>query len=206
MARPKSYATEDVAALAMQQFWRHGYYATSMDDLVRATGTSRHGLYKEFGDKRGLFVAAFENYVNTVVTPAFAVVEAPGAGLAQIRQYLYTQINRAEQTGLPGPGCLVANTMVEAAPHDPQFELLVKTHLGRLTAGFFAALSNEARGLRRRPSAQLKPWAFQLTVSTQGLWSVSRAVSAGHAGWLRSCADGLVDDLQKKLVSRLQQA
>ena len=139
-------------------FWTRGYYATSVDDLVRATGVSRHGLYSEFRDKRGLFVAAVETYVETVVSPAFARVEAEGAKLADIRAYFDTQISLAVERGLPGPGCLVANTMTESGPHDEVFGALVRRHLDRLNSGFRNALQGslashgrQARRGCRRP-------------------------------------------------------
>jgi TetR/AcrR family transcriptional regulator, transcriptional repressor for nem operon len=196
MGRSKNYATDEIPALAMQPFWRRGYNATSIEDLVAATGVSRYALYSEFQDKRGLFVAAFQAYVDVVVTPAFAPVEAADAGFAQIRGFFETQIALAERHGLPGPGCLAANTMVEAAPHDALFARLVSSHLGRLTAGFHGALSNEQRRRRSRRRLDLHQLAFGLTVGAQGLWAVSRLVS--DAGLLRRHAETLVFDIEEK--------
>jgi TetR/AcrR family transcriptional regulator, transcriptional repressor for nem operon len=197
--RPKAYAPQDLALRAMSQFWTHGYHATSIDNLVTATGVSRHGLYAEFDDKRGLFVAAMRAYFDTVVTPAFAPVEAQGAGFQQVRDYFEIQIARGEAAGLPGPGCLVANTMVEVGPHDEAFALLVATHLRRLTAGFRQVLVNEQRRLKPKASLDVDALAFGLTVSTQGLWSVSRTVD--RADLLRAYATQLVDDLERKFIS-----
>jgi TetR/AcrR family transcriptional regulator, transcriptional repressor for nem operon len=196
MVRSKSYNPHDVPVLAAMQFWRHGYHATSMADLVAATGVSRHGLYADFTDKRGLFVAAFAAYVDTVVTPAFAPVEAPGAGFAQIRGFFETQIVLAESAGLPGPGCLVSNTMVEAGPHDALFDQLVKAHLARITAGFRAALASEQHKRRAPLTLNLDSLAFRLTVSAQGLWSISRTLT--QADLLRTYAEELVNDIEDK--------
>jgi TetR/AcrR family transcriptional regulator, transcriptional repressor for nem operon len=196
--RPKTYASRDLVLRAMAQFWTHGYYATSIDSLVAATGVSRHGLYAEFNDKRGLFVAAMRAYFDAVVTPAFAPVEAKGAGFKQIRDYFETQIARGEAAGLPGPGCLVANTMVEVGPHDEAFAQWVSTHLRRLTVGFRQVLVNERRRLRPKASLDVDALAFGLTVSTQGLWSVSRTVD--RADLLRAYATQLVDDVERKFI------
>lgn len=132
-----------------------------MDDLVRVTGSSRHALYAEFGGKRDLFLACFAPYRDQVVSPAFAQVEAPGAGLPQIAAYFETQIARAETAGLPGPGCLVANTATELAPHDPDAAAEVARHNARLAAGFANALRNDEL-------------AYALVVFATGLWSLSR--------------------------------
>jgi TetR/AcrR family transcriptional regulator, transcriptional repressor for nem operon len=196
MGRSKNYATDEIPVLAMQPFWHKGYNATSIEDLVAATGASRYALYSEFQDKRGLFVSAFQAYVDVVVTPAFAPVEAADAGFAQIRAFFQTQIALAERHGLPGPGCLAANTLVEAAPHNALFAQLVSSHLGRLTAGFYGALSNERRRRRSKRRFDLHQMAFGLTVGAQGLWAISRLVS--DANVLRCYAETLVFDIEEK--------
>lgn len=58
MGRNRSFDEADVVVLAARQFLSTGYEATSLDDLVAATGLHRGSLYKAFGSKRGLFVAA----------------------------------------------------------------------------------------------------------------------------------------------------
>mgnify|MGYP000483508879 CR=1 FL=1 len=195
MSRTKSYTRDTLTQAAMMQFWHHGFYATSIADLVAVTGVSKHGLYAEFGDKRGMFAAAMEHYFEAVVTPAFSRVEAEGAGLAEISEYFEAQISLAEQGGLPGPGCLVANTMVESGPHDGTFEQFVQRHLNRLTTGFDNALRGEA--MRRPPNAKfnIPAEARFLTVASQGLWSVSRTTRDGDE--LRSFVTRLLTPLEQ---------
>ncbi len=41
----------------MTVFWRKGYEATSIDDLVQATGINRASMYGTFGSKEGLLLA-----------------------------------------------------------------------------------------------------------------------------------------------------
>jgi TetR/AcrR family transcriptional repressor of nem operon len=43
-------------------FWKKGYEATSLADLLAATGLSKSSLYATFGGKRELFLAAFDSY------------------------------------------------------------------------------------------------------------------------------------------------
>jgi AcrR family transcriptional regulator len=58
MGRNRSFTESEVVDRAARQFLATGYEATSIDDLVAATGLHRGSLYKAFGSKRGLFVAA----------------------------------------------------------------------------------------------------------------------------------------------------
>lgn len=195
MPRPKDYYSEDVVLSAMELFWAHGYYSTSINDLVNATGVNRHGLYAEFGDKRGLFIATMKTYFNKVVTPAFQPVEAKDAGLNQIANYFEHQIQLAVKKGLPGPGCLVANTMVESGPHDDTFQDLVKQHTDRLYKGFRNALQTESR--KNNHTADINALAHFTMITTQGLWSFSRTTS--NPKLLRQFVKQLISTLEEKL-------
>ena len=117
-----------------------------MADLVSATRVNRHGIYAEFGGKKELFLTCLEKYQELVVSPAFDQVEQEEANLDSVLEYLKFQIRRAEESGLPGPGCLVANTMTECGPHDRDIEKAVSHHNQRLTDGFAIALRNENSG------------------------------------------------------------
>ena len=149
-----------------------------MDDLVHAMGASRHAIYAEFGSKDGLFEAVLDFYVDAVVTPAFAQVEASGAGLREIAGYWEYQIAGGEQAGFPGPGCLFANTMTERAPHVPEVAKIIAVHNARLQAGFRNALRGPGIAFRHRSSKPvIDAMALTLTIFSNGLWSHSRGVA-----------------------------
>ena len=174
----------------MQRFWHYGYAATSMDDLVKATGVSRYGIYSDVGGKRDLFLAGFAAYRDTVVAPALAAMETGG-----IRAYFETQIDLAERVGLPGPGCLVANAMTETAPHDAGVATEVAAHNQRLTEAFERALRMAAPHLSDTDTASLS--AF-LTLTAQGLWSISRTTD--QASVLRAYVGTLTDLLEQRIA------
>ena len=173
MPRRKSYTKDDLVASAMHRFWRYGYEATSLDDLVKATGVSRHGIYSDVGNKEQLYLASFDAYQKLIVTPAVEGLEAADSGLAEIKAYFETQIALVETIGLPGPGCLVANAMTETAPHNEDVARLVDAHIARLTAGFLNAQKVAASSLTLQEQKRL---ARFLTATAQGLWSMSRTV------------------------------
>jgi TetR/AcrR family transcriptional regulator, copper-responsive repressor len=62
--RPRAYDPDLAMASARDTFWRHGYSATSLDDLSEATGMNRPSLYAAFGDKRALYLAAMDRYIE----------------------------------------------------------------------------------------------------------------------------------------------
>lgn len=62
--RPREFDMETVVGGAVRVFRERGYHATSVGDLGAATGLTAGSLYKAFGDKRGVFLAAFDHYVS----------------------------------------------------------------------------------------------------------------------------------------------
>src|SRR6201996_6626804 len=65
MGRPKSFSREEVLEKAMPVFWKHGFADTSLQELERATGVNKSGLYTEFRDKEDLFVACLRHYLES---------------------------------------------------------------------------------------------------------------------------------------------
>ncbi len=62
----------------MSLFWQKGYQATSMAEMAQTTGLNTASMYKEFGDKDGLFEGALERYRGHVMSPRFKILtEAP---------------------------------------------------------------------------------------------------------------------------------
>lgn len=62
--RPKVFDREAALDKAMTLFWQHGYEATSLADLVEATGAKAPTLYAEFTNKKGLFRAVLDRYIT----------------------------------------------------------------------------------------------------------------------------------------------
>lgn len=180
----------------MTVFWQRGFNATTLDDLVKTTGVSRHGIYEDFGGKDGLFLASLEVYQREVVTPAFAQVEVDGAGLTAVASYLRQQIDRADAAGLPGPGCLFANTMTEIAPHNARIRGLIDAHNQRLMRGFSRVLRHESAATDDALADEL---AHCMTVFTNGLWSSSRVSRDARA--LHACAAMFIDMVAARLGS-----
>ncbi len=62
MPRVKEFDPDQALDRAMELFWRKGYEATSVQDLVEHMGINRFSLYDTFGSKHELFMAALDRY------------------------------------------------------------------------------------------------------------------------------------------------
>ena len=63
--RPREFDTDAAIDSALLVFRERGYHATSIKELSDATGLTAGSLYKAFGSKNGLFLAAFDRYTRT---------------------------------------------------------------------------------------------------------------------------------------------
>ena len=122
MPRSKQFEPEQALSSAMSAFWRHGYDATSMEDLMDCMGIGRASIYNAFGNKRALFLSALEYYVCN--GGALQGVRLPDSPRLAIMTAFRTIVERAV-TGESCDGCLVVNTALELAPHDDEIAQIV---------------------------------------------------------------------------------
>ncbi|CAM4332155.1 TetR/AcrR family transcriptional regulator [Corallococcus sp. AB030] len=118
MARPRTFDEAQVLRAVRDQFWNKGYAATSMDDLMRATGLGKGSLYGAFGDKHQLFLKVFDTYCVSSVESVKKTLEGPDAGaLERLRQYM---LGVATASAAPANrrGCLLARGTSELAAQD----------------------------------------------------------------------------------------
>jgi len=66
MGRLKKFNREEVLERALPQFWAQGFSGTVVQDLEKATGVNKSGLYSEFKDKEDLFLASLRHYYQEV--------------------------------------------------------------------------------------------------------------------------------------------
>jgi len=68
MAREKEFNQDEVLHKAMEVFWRRGYEAASIQDLVQHMGINRQSRYDTFGDQHALFVQALASSESGWIT------------------------------------------------------------------------------------------------------------------------------------------
>ncbi|WP_420997992.1 TetR/AcrR family transcriptional regulator [Cupriavidus sp. 30B13] len=62
MGRHRQFDEGEALDAALSVFWQKGYEGASFDDLTKATGVARPGLYAAFGNKEALFRKALDLY------------------------------------------------------------------------------------------------------------------------------------------------
>ena len=136
MPRVKLFNENDVLERAMDIFWKKGYHATSVQDLVNYLGINRASLYDTFGGKKELFDKVFLLYRET--------------NSAGLKQFLFSQddiklglrkllIKAIEQSksDIDNKGCFVVNTTIEFIPNDSEMVQVLQDNKAKFERIFY---------------------------------------------------------------------
>lgn len=163
--RPRAFAPDVALGRALEVFRDGGFAATSLDDLSTAMGINRPSLYGAFGDKRELFLKAYERY-REEAAGRFAPVFEPQRSLREALELLFLTALDFYLEGDNGPrGCFTVMTAGSEAMADPEIRGTVQRAISAtdksLTGLFTAAV---ARG--ELPAGSDVPVLVQLVGST----------------------------------------
>lgn len=149
MARPREFDEQAVLDSAIDCFWRRGYEATSVKDLIGKTGITAASLYNAFGDKRALFRAALDNYVEGSIGERIRRCETmpPREAIAAF----FEEILERSLSDREHKGCMLVNSALEVAPHDAEFRKTIAGVLDRIEMFFLKCLKEgQAMGTMTR--------------------------------------------------------
>ncbi len=106
--RPWSFDRDAALEKAMIVFWRQGYEATSVSDLTAALGIAPPSLYGAFGDKKRLFLAAVQHYLDQSGGGGVSIIRSAPTARQAVLDLLQGAAHGYTRPGLP-PGCLLVS-------------------------------------------------------------------------------------------------
>ncbi|WP_046757053.1 TetR/AcrR family transcriptional regulator [Kordia jejudonensis] len=119
MPRVKKFNEEETLNKAMCLFWRNGFHATSMQDLVNYLGINRASIYDTYGGKKELFDKAFAHYRTTSRTQLKAFLESQESVKNGFKKLFENGISEAV-CDTERKGCFVINVTTELVPNDEE--------------------------------------------------------------------------------------
>jgi TetR/AcrR family transcriptional repressor of nem operon len=132
MARPVEFVYEDVLTNAMEQFWREGFEASSVQKLLDATSINRGTLYNSFGDKDTFFKSCLAQYGKLIDKDLDASLNNDAlAPWPAIEKYFDLAVISAT-TKRRSMGCLLVNSFCESINYDKDIQKLIKGYYGNI--------------------------------------------------------------------------
>ncbi len=136
MPRKKEFDVDEVLDKAMMAFWKRGYEATSLNDLLDHMQIQRASLYNAFRDKRSLFLNTLERYDTIHRRPEVAKrlkMPSPRQAILGLFQNTIAGVMKHRSRN----GCFLINTALELAPHDKEVAKFVRRCFVHMERQFF---------------------------------------------------------------------
>ena len=166
MARGREFDEQQAVDKAMRLFWRRGYDAAPLPDLLHEMDLSRSSFYNAFGEKRQVLAKAVRQYMEGGMDGVLLPLMEPEAGRAQIEETFRRML--AHTIGAQGRyGCLISNCMSEVAPRDADARKLLVQARAMVEDGFTrAAERGQADGTISRKESPRSIGRFMLNTFT----------------------------------------
>ncbi|MEV8307922.1 TetR family transcriptional regulator [Streptomyces flavidovirens] len=177
MARTKEFDPDAALQAALELFWRRGYEATSMADLVDHLGIGRASIYATFGNKHELYLKALDRYADSRNPCLLGELSQPGPALPAVRAVLRRFAAEAACDKERLTGCFVTNTAAELAPHDDSAARRVEVSWEHMETLLHSALVRAQAQGELPEDRDPRALARMLLVLMQGLRVVGKASS-----------------------------
>ena len=166
MARPREFDETMVIENLMNVFWDKGYEATTMQDLVKASGLLKGSLYGAFGDKQALYMTALKHYNRTRIQACIDILNGEGGARQKVAR-LFDNVIESTKRGLFAGGCLLCNASLEKAVSDREVKNEIKTTIRRLKVALMDAI--KMAGVKEDQAASLAAFIVSAYFGTRVL-------------------------------------
>ncbi len=113
--RPRRYDPDIALQNALDLFWQNGFAATSLDNLAQATSMNRPSLYAAFGNKKSLYMKAFEHFERKLKEKLVEINQSRQPLMDDMKDFFDLFIDTYTKDQL---GCFVINTATVEAAND----------------------------------------------------------------------------------------
>jgi len=173
MPRVKLFDENEVLTKAMNLFWKQGYSATSVRDLVSHLGINRASLYDTFGDKEQLFKKSFELYRKTSMEGLTLFFQSQ----QNVRDGFSKLFNIAIEEAIldkDRKGCFVVNITTELIPNDESLLKVLESNKRDIENLFYEYLKKGKENDQLKDSKDLKSISSLFYTLYSGIKVVSK--------------------------------
>jgi len=129
--RNAEFDREEVLRAAMKAFMHKGYAKTSMQDLKKATGLHPGSIYCAFENKRGLLLAALEQYRLDRATEFEQFFANTHLTIVNLKAYLDNIVDECVSCD-SAQACLLTKALNEIAEQDSEIQQVISENLSSL--------------------------------------------------------------------------
>ncbi|GAA0196544.1 TetR/AcrR family transcriptional regulator [Fulvivirga kasyanovii] len=173
MPRVKLFDEKEVLTKAMNLFWKQGYSATSIQDLVAHLGINRASLYDTFGDKEKLFKKSFELYQQQSIQKVNQLFENQPNVKEGFSELFNSSISQAV-ADKDRKGCFAVNNTTELVPNNVSCSEILSSNRRAFESLFYEYLKKGQKNGQLKEGKDLHSLASFLFVVYNGILVVSK--------------------------------
>ncbi|WP_299520293.1 TetR/AcrR family transcriptional regulator [Winogradskyella sp.] len=163
MPRVEIFNRDEVLEKVVQLFHSKGYNATSMQDLVDATGLNRSSIYNSFGSKMELYQESLRVYKKQASKYVQKILVHNSEPIETIRKIFAT--SPEDKTN----GCFLGNCTAEMANQDREIKNFLQNNLNAMQDLFEELVSKGQSTGSINSNKSAKAYAAYLFTALQGL-------------------------------------
>ncbi|WP_029910731.1 TetR/AcrR family transcriptional regulator [Pelobacter seleniigenes] len=132
-------------------FWKHGFSASSMQQVVKNTGLKPGSIYLAFGSKEGLFQQALETYAQKSLARIRSTLDsAPsiGEGICTLLEMFVAESTRKDYCS-----CFLVKTQLELATEGGELHKFASSKLDEIETLYRSYLEREFDSMVSRQRA-----------------------------------------------------
>lgn len=133
--RPKDFDEGAVLDKAIDLFWKQGYEATNLEQLLAFMGIGKGSMYHNFGNKREVFRLALNRFMHNFSNWFESEISQSKDPIAFIREFFRNVPKQG--SGDHQKGCFLGNTAAELASIDPGLQKVAVEHLEKFEEIFY---------------------------------------------------------------------
>ena len=162
---------QKIVEAAAPIFNKRGYEGSSLNDLMRATGLKKGGIYRHFSSKEELAAEAFDFTWETAWNARMMHVDEKANGIEKLKQLITSFIeHRSPVAG----GCPILNTAIDADDGNP----VLRAHVAKALRSWLSRLQtivDQAKGRgETQPGVDPQAVATLIVASLEGALMMSR--------------------------------
>ncbi len=192
MARPREFDREEVLQKALYTFWKKGYEATTLPDLLESMGINRSSFYNTFEDKQALFSEVMNLYYQQTAIKRLAILQRAKSAKQGLQDYFRHNIDVAVAEYNPG-GCLLTNTVTNLNTIDAQIARSIVQGIDLLEQALYALLDRGQRAGEIAEDKDIKAIAHLMISVSYGL-NIAARVAPNRE---------ILEDMAKAAISTL---
>ena len=139
MPKTKQFDQKEILDKATELFWKRGYHATSIQDLVNHLGISRSSIYDTYGGKKALYNQALNAYRTSSTAGVSTFLQNQTNVKTGLRELFFSGI-QSSLTDPDNKGCFVINTTTEMLPGDPEIQSILEENYNTFEDLFYRFL------------------------------------------------------------------